>query len=195
MPSKTNLRPNESEKKFLQLAYNRFYDLYEEIMADSDSFWLKDEFHRFSIIRECFLIYSEILAYEPIQWILEHMKKSRPPMEAEIGKEYFNFVRNLLVHFPFFSKYNEVFFSRSLINWCGISKSIDKFLVAYEGHAPIKYRLWGFKKRKFTYITIGFPTGYLSDRKIFLSSMLPEKEGAIFSVAFMRRILDTQVED
>jgi hypothetical protein len=195
MAPKTNLRPNESEKQFLQLAYNRFYDLYEEIMADSDSFWLKDELHRFTIIRECFLVYSEILTYEPIQWILERIKKSRPPMEAEIGKEYFNFVRNLLIHFPFFSKWSEVYFNRSLINWCGISKSIDKFLTAYEGHAPIKYRIWSFKKKKFTYVTIGFPIGYLSDRKIFLSNMLPEKEGAIFSVAFMRKILDTQVKN
>jgi hypothetical protein len=65
MPKKETLRPDDSEKQFLQLAYNRFYDLFDEI--DADSFWEKDELYRFSMIRECFLVYSEILNYEPIQ--------------------------------------------------------------------------------------------------------------------------------
>lgn len=30
-----NTRPNKAEEMFLNLAYNRFYDLYEEIMEDS----------------------------------------------------------------------------------------------------------------------------------------------------------------
>jgi hypothetical protein len=115
-------------------------------------------------------------------------------MEAKIGKEYFNFIRNLLVHFPFFTKWSEVCFNKSLINWCGVSRSIDKFLSTYEGHSPIKYRVWNVKKKEFTYVTIGFPIGYLLDKKIFLSSMLPEKEGAVFSLAFMKNILDTQIE-
>src|SRR4030066_22162 len=101
MSKKETIRPDDSEKQFLQLAYNRFYDLFDEI--DADSFWANNELYRFTIIRECFLVYSEILNYEPIQWIIKHIKKSRPPMEAEIGKEYFNFIRNLLVHFPFFT--------------------------------------------------------------------------------------------
>lgn len=191
MSPKNDTKPNESEKQLLQLAYNRFYDLFEE--GASDSFWLKDEYHRFATIRECFLVYSEILHYEPIQWVFEHIKKVRPPLEAEIGKEYFNFVRNLLVHFPFFAKWNEVYFNKSLINWRGASRSIDRFLSAYEGRPSVKYRVWSFEKKEFAYVTIGFPIGYPSDKKIYLSSMLPEKEGSIFSFSFMRKILDSQV--
>jgi hypothetical protein len=191
MSLKNDTRPNESEKQFLQLAYNRFYDLFEEVM--SDPFWCEDEYHRFIIIRECFLIYSEILNYEPIKWVIELIKKVRPPMEGEIGKGYFNMVRNLLVHFPLFTNWNEIYFNRSIIKWCGVSRSIDGFLMKYEGHLPIKYRVWSFKKKEFTHVTISFPSGYSSDNKIYLSSMLPEKEGAIFSLSFMRRILDTQI--
>lgn len=187
-----NLRPNKAEGQFLQLAYNRFYDIYDEIT--DDSFWLKEESYRFSKIRECFLIYSEALNYEPIQWVLKYVKKSRPPMEAELGKEFFSFVRNLFVHFPFFSKWSEIYFNRSLINWNSEGKSIDKFLIKYEGHEPVKYRLWSYAKKSFTYITISFPKDYKSDERINLSNILPEKEGIIFSIAFMRKILNTQVE-
>jgi hypothetical protein len=192
MSKKETLRPDDSEKQFLQLAYNRFYDLFDEI--DADSFWQKDELYRFAAIRECFLIYSEILNHEPIQWVIKQIRESRPPMEAEIGKEYFGFIRNLLVHFPFFTKWSEVYFNKSLINWCGVRRSIDKFLSTYEGHSPIKYRVWCVKRKEFTYVTIGFARGYLADKRIYLSSMLPEKEGAVFSLAFMKNILDTQVE-
>lgn len=37
----SELRPNESELAFLTLAYNRFYDLFEE--AIDDSFWEEDK--------------------------------------------------------------------------------------------------------------------------------------------------------
>ena len=48
----TTLNPNRAEKEFLTLAYNRFYDIFEEIIADL--FWEKDEWYRFSKIKEVF---------------------------------------------------------------------------------------------------------------------------------------------
>jgi hypothetical protein len=33
------IRPNESEKEFLNLAFNRFYDIFDEVMTDA--FWMK----------------------------------------------------------------------------------------------------------------------------------------------------------
>ncbi len=56
---KEDLRPNDAEKEFLILAYNRFYDLFEEI--DSDSFWEKDGGYRLCKIKDVFLVYAEIL--------------------------------------------------------------------------------------------------------------------------------------
>ena len=40
------LRPSKAELEFLTLSYNRFYDIFEEIM--NDSFWEKDAWYRFS---------------------------------------------------------------------------------------------------------------------------------------------------
>ena len=91
--------PSTAEKELLTLAYNRFYDLYEEIM--SDSFWSKEDSYRFNKIKEIFSTYAEILNYPPIKWVISYLKNNRPPMEAEIGSEFFAFIRNILVHFPF----------------------------------------------------------------------------------------------
>lgn len=201
MAKKSYPKPNEAERQFLNLSYNKFYDLYEEIM--SDDFWETEETHRFNKIKDCFLIYSEILTYEPFETIFEYLERGRekfehfdqykPNIENKIAKDYFIFIRNLFTHFPFFSKWSEVFFSRELINWHSEGRSIDKFLSKFENHETVKYRLWNFEKKAFIYITIGFPADYRSNKKIFLSEMLKEKEGVIFSVVFMRRVIDINI--
>ncbi len=53
------LKPNSSEVQFLTLAYNRFYDLYVEVMKDN--FWYKTDWERFSKIKQAYAIYVELL--------------------------------------------------------------------------------------------------------------------------------------
>jgi hypothetical protein len=48
------LRPNKSELAFLTLSYNRFYDIFEE--AINDSFWEKEEWYRFSKVKDGFAV-------------------------------------------------------------------------------------------------------------------------------------------
>ncbi|HUU16975.1 MAG TPA: hypothetical protein VMW72_07495 [Sedimentisphaerales bacterium] len=119
------LRPNKAELEFLTLAYNRFYDIFEEIM--DDSFWEKDSWYRFSKSKEGFAVYSELLNYEPIKWIIEHIKKVRPPLEAEIGSELFKVIRNIINHFPFFNIWDDVWISKSIVNWNKEGQSIDRY--------------------------------------------------------------------
>jgi len=95
-----DVRPNKSEELFLSLAYNRFYDLADEIMKDE--FWEREEWYRFSKVSHLFAVYAEALTYEPFKFVLEALKKHRPPMESEIGGALFKFVRNILAHFPVF---------------------------------------------------------------------------------------------
>ncbi|MFA6198584.1 MAG: hypothetical protein WC734_05575 [Patescibacteria group bacterium] len=188
-----NLRPNEKEKAFLNLAYNRFYDIFEEI--EKDDFWQKEDWHRFTKIRDAFLIYTELLNYEPIQWIIEQIRKHRPPMEAEIGSDLFKFVRNIISHFPFYERWNDVWVSKDLVNWYKDGQSIDKFIEKYKNHPEVKYRVWQPKKKLMTYLSINFPQKYQSDTKLYLRELLTEKEGIIFSMTFMKQILDIQVEE
>jgi hypothetical protein len=185
------LRPNQSEIAFLNLAYNCFYDLFEEVM--DDSFWDKDPWYRFSRATNGFAIYAEVLNYEPIKWVIEYMKKSRPPMEAEIGSELFKFIRNVLSHFPFFQSWDEVWVSKSLVNWYREGLSIDRFLETYAGRLPVKYRFWEAAKSRMTYLSITFPNSYDEATKVFLKDVVSEKDGVRFCFILMKQIMNTQV--
>lgn len=186
------IRPNKAELEFLSLSYNRFYDIFEAVMEDS--FWEKDKWYRFSKVKDGFAVYSELLNYEPIKWMLERMKKYRPPMEAEIGSELFKFIRNVIIHFPFFDSWDDIWINQSIINWHREGQSIDKFIKKYRGHKTIKYRFWEADKKKMTYLSITFPKQYEENTKIYLKDFLTEKEGIKFSFLLMRQIIDTQVE-
>jgi hypothetical protein len=187
------IRPTKTEKELLTLAYNRFYDIFEEVL--DDSFWQKEDWYRFSKVKDGFTIYTELLNYPPIQWVIKHMKIARPPMEAEIGSALFKFIRNVIVHFPFFQSWNEIWIKKTMVNWCKEGQSIDKFLSKYQGRDVIKYRFWEAEKKRMTHLSINFPKEYTEDTKIYLRDMLSEKEGLKFSFFLMKQILDTQVED
>ena len=185
------VRPTKAEELFLSLAYNRFYDLFDEVMKDD--FWDKEPWYRFSKVSQTFAIYAELLAYEPLAYVLEAIKNKRPPMEAEIGGPLFKFVRNVLAHFPIFDSWDEVWISKELVNWQKEGLTIDHSLKKFSGHAEVKYRFWEADKKQMTYMSIRFPEVY-SDNRIYLKDIISEKDGAKFSFIMMRNILNTQVE-
>ena len=185
------LRPTKSEELFLSLGFNKFYDLFEELM--NDNFWEKNSWYRFSKISQVFAIYTELLMYEPFKYVLDNIKENRPPMESEIGSSLFKFVRNILAHFPLYESWDKVWINRELVNWQKQGLTIDKFLKKYEGHNEIKYRFWEEEKKKMTYISIKFPKIY-SDTKIYLKDIISEKDGIKFSLIMMKQILNTQVK-
>jgi len=187
-----DLRPNEAELAFLKLAYNRFYDVHEQVM--SDEFWQRDDWYRFSRVKDAFSIYVELMNYEPLKWLLENLKHSRPPMEAEIATDLFRFIRNVVQHFPFFDRWDDVWVNKQLVNWCSEGKSIDKFLRAYSGKSAAKYRFWEAEKKQLTYLSITFPKQYSDDGKIYLKDILSEREGVKFSFILMRQVVDSQVD-
>jgi len=160
-----------------------------------DYFWEKDDWYRFSKTKDGFTVYSELLNYEPIKWVIEHIKKARPPMEAEIGSELFKTIRNIINHFPFFNCWNEVWINKSIVNWHKERQSIDQFIEKYKGKDIVKYRFWEAEKKKMTYLSINFPSTYNDNDKIFLKDILSEKEGVKFSFILMKQILDTQIEE
>lgn len=188
-----NIKPSELEIEFLTLAYNRFYEIYEEVMKEG--FIEKDKWYRFSKINNGFAIYSELLNYEPLKWVVEKLKVIRPPMEAEIGSDLFKFFRNVLTHFPFYDSWDEVWITKSLVNWYKEGQSIIKFIKKYQGHKEVKYRIWEETKKKMTYLTINFPPCKDDKTKIYFKDILDESSGIKFSFILMKNILDTQVEE
>ncbi|AHN24259.1 MULTISPECIES: hypothetical protein [Lysinibacillus] len=188
-----NFRPSPAEIEFLNLAYNKFYDIYEEMFEEE--FWEKDNYYRFFRIKIAFEIYAEILNYEPIKFVIESVKDKRPSMEGEIASELFKCIRNIIAHFPFYDTWNEVWISKTIVNWYKSGQMIDKFMQKYTGRGEIKYRFWEENKKEMTYVNITFPNEYNEDSKIYLRNILPEKDGIKFSLILMRRIIDTQIID
>ena len=190
-----NKKPNEKEKIALGLFYKRFYDLYEEL--SNDNFFKNKSSYRFYMIREIFSVYKELLGYKPIQYHIELIKKTRPPLEGIIVNDLFSFIRNLLLHFPIFDNWDDVYISKDLATW-NKAGTIHRFLeksskIKINDKGTIKYRIWEKSKKLMTHISINFPEEY-TDNKIFLKDIVSEKEGIKLCISFMKEILDVQVD-
>lgn len=188
------MKPNEKERIVLTLFYNRFYDLYNEL--SNRDFFENEPSYRFYKIREIFSVYKELLGYEPIKYHIEVIKKTRPPLEGIIVSDLFSFVRNLLLHFPIFDNWDDVYISKDLATW-NKAGTIHKFLkestkIKIDGKGTIKYRIWEESKKLMTHISINFPEKY-NENKIFLKDIVSEKEGIKLCISFMKEILDVQV--
>lgn len=191
------LKPNEKELEVLTLFYNKFYDLFDEII--SDNFFNEDANIRFFKLREAFSIYKELLSYEPIKNYIKWMKTGgRPPIEGIIADDLFSFIRNLLLHFPIFNTWDEVYINKNLATWSKIGQ-IDKFLnniinIKIDGKGTIKYRIWEEEKNRMTYFSINFPEKY-ENNNIYLKDIISEEAGMKFCMSLMKEVLDKQVEN
>lgn len=181
---------NTSEELFLNLSYNKFYDLQTEIY--NPSFWEKSPIYRLGRISQLFSIYGEILNHKPMKEILEQIAKNRPPMESEISGQLFKFIRNVLAHFPFFDSWDEIWVNKNLINWNKKDQSIDKFLERFKGSKSVKYRYKEKNKEDFNYAVIKFHKTY-DNEKIYLKDIISEYDGVKFAIVMMLRVINTQV--
>ncbi len=66
-----DIKPNKKEYKFLNLAYNRFFELTDKI--SDENFWEKSSEIRLLYIKDLISIYTELLNYEPIQHFIEEI--------------------------------------------------------------------------------------------------------------------------
>ena len=187
-----NPHPTAAELAFLNLAYPRFQNLFDEVMGDA--LWAEPDWIRFSKFTAGFSIYAELLKYEPIKAVISEMKTHRPPMESEISSALFKFVRNLVSHFPVFERWDDVWCSEEIVTW-EQAGSIHNFLKSYVGKPEVKYRFWNPEKKEMTYLSIRFPSVYGGDHKIYLKDIITEREGIKFCYILMNQILSTQITE
>ena len=191
-------RPNKKEVEALTLFYNRFYFLYDEI--SNENFKTQEPYFRFYRFREAFSVFKEISNYEPIKEYLKWMKRGgRPFFEGVIADDLFSFIRNLLLHFPIFDTWDEVYINKSLATWDKAGQ-INKFLTKVKEYkiddkSEVKYRIWEVKKKKMTYFSIKFPSKYNEITNIYLKDIITEEMGMKFCMALMRQIINTQIEN
>ena len=183
--------PNRGEAIFMLRALSRFFSLHKEIL--DEDFWKLSGYHRLSKIKDVFLVYSEILNLDLYRSAIDNIKGTRPSIEADIGQGLFKTIRNIIIHFPLFDSWNEIWVSKEVINWNESGQTIDKFFEKFKGHEAVKYRFWEGKDKKMTYISISFPKEYNDNNKIYLEDILNEKEGIKFALIFMKKIVDSQL--
>ena len=189
--------PNEKEMEALTLFYDSFFELYNDII--DDNFLNENANTRFFKLRDAFSIYKELLSYEPIKKHIEWMKSGgRPPLEGIIADDLFSFIRNLLLHFPVFKTWDEVYINKNLATWSKAGQ-IDKFLdkclqVKIDGKGSVNYRIWEERKKKMTYFSINFAEKY-QNNNIYLKDLISEEVGMKFCMALMKEILDAQLEN
>lgn len=180
----------KAEELFLNLSYNKFFDILSEVYKKH--FWEKEPHYRLNKMSQAFSIYNEILNYESFRGVFKWLEKYRPPMEAEISGSLFKFIRNILIHFPFFDSWNEIWINKELVNWNRPNQSIDKFLKKYCGKHEVEYRFKENQQSGFTYVKIKFPKKY-DNEKIYLKDIICEEEGIKFILIMMLRVLNTQI--
>jgi len=74
---------SENEELFLNLAYNKFYDISEEIF--SADFWNESAAYRLGRITQMFSIYAEILNHKPMKEVFRiNFKKSASDGSGDI---------------------------------------------------------------------------------------------------------------
>lgn len=190
VPEGCILSENSKEYEFLNLATNRFMELYEEI--NNCSFMDLSPEIRLHKIKGLFCVYTEMLSYPPIKEYIDFVEKTRPPMESVIVSELVKFIRNILSHFPFFTTWDKIYISKQLINWASEGRSIDKFLKKYQGHEDVLYRFKVNSSGEWRYPTIKFPKVY-NDDKIFLKDIINERDGILLCAVLMFEVVSSQI--
>lgn len=125
-------------------------------------------------------------------------KGGKPPLQGVIADDIFSFIRNLLLHFPIFKTWDEVYINKNLATWSKVGQ-IDKFLhkstkIKIDGTGTLEYRIWENTNKKMTYFSINFPEKY-EQNNIYLKDIISEEVGMKFCMALMREVLDKQVEN
>jgi hypothetical protein len=183
------LYPNSAEEDFLNRAYPAFYDAKDRLESDTD---LSAE-QRLASVTQILALYTELLAYKPIQLFVDEINRSRPPGEAT-AYQYFEMIRHILVHFPFYKTWSDVVFDRTLITWQGRHKKIDNFMCRMDGHEPYKWRIWDHTTKTMTYgYELRFPQTYKAGGDIYLQDLVSEDEGIQFCLLLIDRAFKSQV--
>ena len=190
IPEACVLPKDSKEYEFLNLATNRFLDIYEEI--NGCSFMKLPPEARLYKLKDFFCVYTELLLYPPIKEHISFVEKTRPPMESVISGEFIKFIRNILAHFPFFTTWDEIYVSKQLVNWSSEGRSIDRFLNKYQGHGDVEYRFKEKGSGKWRYPSIKFPQIY-NDDKIYLKDMVSEEDGILLCAVLMFNVVSSQI--
>ena len=140
------------------------------------------------------------MLYEPIKQYINNIDKVRLKSEKFIAMDLFSFIRNIMLHYPVFNTWDEIYMTKALAKWSKNIKnhSIDKFLKKCTELSELdqhpKFRIWNPKEKSFSDYEISFPDKYNSDSVIYLHSIISERTGIEFCTIMMLKILSVQIK-
>jgi len=179
---------SKGEKLFVEISIKMFYEIVDEVF--SDPFWKQSPEYRFNKIKNAFSIYAELLNYKPLREVAEQFNSIRGPgIGRLLGVQLFKVIRHLLLHFPIYNSWEEVWFNKSLVTWERVGL-IHNFFKKHSGEGGIRYTYRESKTNEDVSVNIWLPKGYLQDEKIYLSEIMPEETGMKICISLMCDVVD-----
>lgn len=133
-----------------------------------------DDKEIYEIIKELSLLVSEMLTDKKIkdEYINRLMNSSYNSQDLEIKLETFTMFRNLLVHFPFFEKWEEVYVSENLLLWNKKKSRILEYFKKYESK-EINYKIFMRQYGEWSLVhEVKFTVPRITNNKIYLKEFI-----------------------
>lgn len=163
-----------TKEEFIQTIIKKLKNAYKKL-SDEEKFFKKSKAMRFYIYKDLFALFSEIITHEEMKEAIKNIEENEYFKINPLIYETFSFIRNLVIHFPIFSFWDDVHFNRELINWNSYGKSIDKYLTNNQrliGWEIINHATGKVYRAVIDNMTSG---DYLSNETIYLKNIIDER--------------------
>lgn len=163
-----------TKEEFIKTIIKKLKIVYKNL-SDEQKFFKKSKIIRFYIYKDIFALYSEIITHEEMKEAIKNIEENEYFKINPLIYETFSFIRNLFIHFPIFSFWDDVHFNRELINWNSYGKSIDKYLT--NNQRLIGWEIINLATGKVYRAVIDNMTSgdYLSNETIYLKNIIDER--------------------
>jgi hypothetical protein len=183
--------PTIQEYNFLELAYARFEKIWQ-IYTKGD-FYAQSAEYRFFCLKDAFSIYSEVITYQPLRDYLCGLEIAKNNHWNILNVDLPKVVRNIILHFPFFTKWEDVYINKALATWNNLNSTIDKFFEKHKGAESIIINAETEMDPSYE-IRIHFPAQYNYITNIYLKDIINEETGIDLFLTLMKTAMFSQLE-
>lgn len=135
--------------------------------------------NKLSIIKEIASLIDELLKNKDIKDKFNSLIKGSPVNgdHSELKLLTFNMIRNLVLHFPFFDKWDDIFINNNILEWDKPDNSSIKRYFQNNNGAHLKYDIYMKKFGKWeNFHTVEFDIPILGDEDFFIKNMISEDD-------------------
>lgn len=146
-----------------------------------------DEKQRLNYIKNLSSLIDELLSNSEVKNRFENLIKNMDNYKAKI--DTFGMIRNVVIHFPFFESWNEIYINENLLTWNRSYSSVKQYFVNYE-NKEMEYRVYKkyYGEWKETH-TVKFIVPSI-ENDVFLNEIISEED-----VIWTFCLIDSLLED